>query len=168
MIKKWPKNWIEHVNTTCSFYFENKNITFLNTKILYIDMFDKIISARLTFKKHNKLYDIYIRHEDSYFSVDFYHKNYYMFRKRKKNEQDLISFVETWLGGNDKVGLFNYFDLGGEASQEEISSAYKIAKSIEDVIDSHNDNGRDDGDGENDPVEPYSPIREVDPELICS
>ncbi len=171
-MKKWPKSWIEHINKTCSFYFENKDINFIDSRTLYVGSSGKmtVSSIRLTFQKHNKLYDIYIKHEDACFIIDYYHKNYYMFRKRKKNEQDLISLIETWLGGNDKTGLFNYFDLGGDSSQDFMCSAYEISKSIEIAIDSHIDR-RDDGDdddGENDPVEPLSPVDEVEPELICS
>ena len=167
-MKKWPKNWIEHVNETCSFYFEDLDISFVESKILY-EVESKVCSARLTFQKYNKLYDIYISYENSYFVVNYYYKNYYMFRKRKKNEQDLVSFIETWIGGNDKTGLFNYFDLGGVSQKDSICSPYDISKDIESTINCHNDRGGgDDEGGENDPITPFSPCDTMKPELICS
>ncbi len=169
MMEKWPKNWIEHVFTTCSFYFEDKSILFVDSKIFCYDLPSKgkDHGIRLTFQKYDKLYDIFINYENSYFVVDYYYKNYYRLRKKKDHEQDFISFIDTWMKGSDILGLFSYFDLGGESSKDIISSPYEIIQSIEKIINCHSNKGDNgfDNDGENNPIEPFSPSNEFEPEL---
>jgi len=171
-LKKWPRNWIEHVTETCFFYFENNNILFIDSKIFYLDKTkkEKPLSIKLTFKKQENIYDIFINHEESSFIINYYYKEYYRIRRKRKFEQDFISLIGTWLKGSDNIGLFSYSDLGGETSRENIISPYDISQSIESTINYHNDkNDNDDndrGDGENDPIEPFSPCNTIKPELL--
>ena len=168
-LKKWPFNWIEHVTETCFFHFENKGISFVDSKILCSDKTEKakIYGMPLTFKKDNKTYDISINHEASTFIINYYYKNYYRFKKG--TNQNFIFIIDTLLNGSDGIGLFNYFDLGGELTRDYKTSAYKIVCSIEEFIDYHSNGGYEDNDnegGENDPIEPFSPYDVVEPELL--
>lgn len=169
-LNKWPNNWIEHVNETCSFYFEKEDISFIQSKILYEGFPDKgiISSIRLEFTKCKNKYDIFISREQASFIMSCYYKDYYRIRKKRKLEYDFTSFIETWMRGSDSTGLFEYFDLGGEMARENKTSAYQIACSIKDLINCHNndDNDPDDEGGENDPIEPFSPSNEMKPELL--
>lgn len=164
-LKQWPNNWMEHVNETCSFYFEDNGISFISSKILCSDKTKKakIYGIRLTFQKDKNIYDIFINRQQASFIMSCYYKDYYRIRKRRKFEQDFISFIDTWARGSDSVGLFKYFDLGGEIARENKTSAYQIACSIEDLIDCHNNDDDNEG-GENDPEEPTSPndVMELD------
>jgi hypothetical protein len=170
-LKKWPNNWVEHMTETCFFYFEDKEISFIDSKILCSDKTKqaKIYCICLTFKKYNKIYDIFINYEGSCFVVNYYYKNYYNLKRKKELEQDFIFMMDTLLRGADKVGSFLYSDLGGEASRDNITSAYNITQSIENTINFHSDrNDDDDNEEERDPIEPLSPCDMVEPELICS
>lgn len=169
-LKKWPKNWVEHVNETCFFYFEDKGISFIDSKILCSDKTDKaeIYGIRLTFKKYKNIYDIFINHEYSTFITNYYYKNYYRFQKRKEMKDSFLFMMGTLLKGSDQVGLFSYKDLGGELAKDYKTSAYEMAQSIEEFITCHNDEGYDNDDegGENDPIEPFSPSDVMEPELL--
>ena len=168
-LNKWPNNWIEHVNETCSFYFEKEDISFIHSATLYEGFPDqgKISSIRLEFTKYKKQYDIFIERQQASFIMSCYYKDYYRIRKRREFEQDFISFIGSWLQGSDSIGLFKYLELGGEIARENKTSAYQIACSIKDFIDCHNENNDDDDEGgENDPIEPFSPSDVMEPELL--
>ncbi len=166
-LKKWPQNWVEHVDKTCSFYFEDKDISFIESKTLRSDKTEnaQIYSMTLTFKKYDKIYDIFIHHCYNTFVINYYYKKYY--KKRKALEQDFIFMMDTILNGADKTGCFNYTELGGQALRDYLASAYEISQSIENIINNHIDRDDDDNEGENDPVEPPSPSNEIKPELLC-
>lgn len=168
MIKKWPKDWIEHVTETCFFYFENKGISFIDSKILCSDKTKQaeIYGIRLTFQKCSNIYDIFINHEYSNFIINYYYKNYYRFINKKKVAENFIFIMDSLLKGSDHAGLFNYFELGGESSRDNVVSAYSIIQSIENTINFHTDKRDDDEGGENDPIEPFSPSDVMEPELL--
>jgi len=168
-LKKWPKNWVEHVNETCFFYFENKGISFIDSKILCSDKTEDapIYGIRLTFQKYDKLYDIFINYSNPNFIINYYYKDYYKIRKQRELEQDFVFMEGKLTNGSDKVGTFNYFDLGGQAARSNLFSPYNISQGIETTINFHADNGDDDDEGgENDPVEPFSPSDVTEPELL--
>jgi len=170
-LKKWPRNWIEHVTETCFFYFEDTGISFIDSKILCSDRAKdaKIYGIRLTFQKYKNIYDIFINHESSTFIVNYYYKNYYRLKTKNHAEEHFIFMTDTSVKGSDCAGLFNYSDLGGEAAKDSIMSAYDITQSIENTINFHNDKDYDndgDGGGENDPIEPFSPEGMKEPELL--
>ena len=171
-LKKWPRNWIEHVTETCFFYFEDKGISFIDSKILCSDKTKEaeIYGIRLTFQRYKNIYDIFINHECSTFIINYYYKSYYRLKTRNKAEEDFIFMMDTLSNGSDHAGLFNYSDLGGEASRDNIVSAYNIIQSIEGAINCHINRGKDDdsddGGGENDPIEPFSPENTMKPELL--
>ena len=167
-LKKWPRNWIEHVTETCFFYFEYHNISFVDSKILCSNKTEdaKILGMRLTFLKNENIYDIFINYECSNFIINYYYKNYYRFKKRKKAEENFIFMMDTLSNGSDQVGMFKYHLLGGMAAKDCIYTAYDIIQSIESIINCHNDNN-DEG-GENDPIEPFSPSDVMEPEFLLS
>ncbi len=167
-LKKWPNNWVEHVTETCFFYFEDKGISFVDSKILCSGKTDdaEIYGMRLTFQNYKNIYDIFINHECSTFIINYYYKSYYRFKKRK--EENFLFMMGTLQNGSDQTGLFNYSDLGGEASRDSVISAYGIIQSIENTINFHTDRNDDDDNegGENDPIEPFSPKGVIEPELL--
>jgi len=168
-LKNWPKNWIEHVTETCFLYFEDKGITFIESKILCSSKTKnaKIYGIRLTFKKYENIYDIFINYEGPIFILNYYYKNYYRFNKNMG--QQFIFMIDTILKGSDSIGLFNYFDLGGESSRDNITTAYDISKSIENTINCHSDKDCDDEDNDRedgDPIEPFSPRDAKELELL--
>ncbi len=170
-LKKWPRNWIEHVNETCFFYFEDKGISFIDSKILCSDKTKKakIYGMRLTFRKCKNIYDIFINHECSTFITNYYYKNYYRIEVDMGITKNFVFMAKgTLQNGSDHIGPFIYSDLGGEASEDNVASAYNIIQSIEDTINCHTNRGNDDDDegGENDPVEPFSPSDVMEPELL--
>ena len=165
-LKKWPRNWVEHVNETCFFYFEDKDIFFIDSKILCLEktQSSKILGIRLSFQKYDNVYDIFINYEGSSFVINYYYKSYY---KVNKNDSNFIFMMDTILSGADNQGVFNYFDLGGQAARDDIASAFNITESIENIINFHSDRGGDDDEGgENDPCEPFSPYDVMEPELL--
>ena len=168
-LKKWPRNWVEHVTQTCLFYFSDKDILFVAAKILheYQTENSPIIGIKLSFDNFGKVYDIFINHEESMFVIDYYYKNYYRIRKKRKAEQNFLFMMDdTWSKGSDNIGLFSYSDLGSQSSRDYIISAYNISQSIENIINYHfgNDGGDDEG-GENNPIKPFSPSDVIEPEL---
>jgi len=171
-LKKWPRNWVEHVTETCFFYFEDKGIAFVDSKILCSNKTEnaKIYGMILTFTKDENIYDIFINYECSNFIINYYYKNYYRIIKRKETEDNFIFMMGSLLKGSDQTGLFRYLDLGGQASRDNITTAYNIIESIEQTINYHNGRNDEDNDddGENGPIEPFSPIDVVEPEfLLC-
>jgi hypothetical protein len=168
-LKKWPKNWVEHVTETCFFYFEDRGIAFIDSKILCSNKTEnaKIYGMRLTFQKEENTYDIFINHECSNFIINYYYKNYYRFKKKKEEDQNFVFMMDTLLNGSDNIGLFNYYDLGGMSARDCIYNAYDIIQSIERMINFHTDRDDDnDEGGENDPIEPFSPSDVMEPELL--
>jgi len=169
-LKKWPRNWIEHVTETCFFYFENKGISFIDSKILCSDKTKnaQIYGMRLTFQKCKNVYDIFINYECSNFIINYYHKNYYRIEDGLGIMKDFVFVIEgTLKNGFDHIGPFMYSDLGAIAAKDYIYTAYDIIQSIESAINSHT--GRDDDDnegGKNDPIEPFSPSDMMEPELL--
>ena len=169
MIKKWPRNWVEHITDTCFFYFEDKGIAFIDSKILCSNKTEhaKIYGIRLTFQKLENIYDIFINHECSTFVINYYYKNYYRLQKRKEIEDNFIFMMDTLLNGSDKNGLFRYLDLGGQAARDSITTPYEISQSIESAINCHNDRNDDnDEGGENYPIKQFSPSDVIEPELL--
>jgi hypothetical protein len=157
-----------HINETCGFYFEDKDINFVVMRILYSDPhnLETIYGIRLTFQKFQKTYDIFIIYERTNFIINYFYKAYY--KKRRKGEFDFLSFVEDPIRGSDIDGFYRYLDLGGESSGGCSITPYDISESIENIINFHSDKNDDDDDegGENDPCEPFSPCDEVEPEII--
>jgi hypothetical protein len=170
-LKKWPKNWVEHVNETCFFYFEDNGISFIDSKILCSDKTAdaEIYGIRLTFQRYKNTYDIFINHEYSTFITNYYYKNYYRFQKRNEINDSSLFMMDTLSKGSDQTGLFSYKDLGGDLAKDYKISAYEIAQSIEEFITYHNDKGsNDDNEGgeENDPIKPFSPSDVMEPEIL--
>ena len=167
-LKKWPLNWIEHVTETCFLYFEDKNISFEDSKILCVNRLDSsdVYAMRLTFEKYDNIYDIFIKYPNPNFIMECYYKKYYRIRKRKEFEQDFIFVKGVISNGSDNIGLFSYQDLAGMALRDSDVSPYDISKYIESIINFHTDSDDDNEGGENDPIEPFSPSDMMEPELL--
>jgi len=169
-LKKWPRNWIEHVTETCFFYFECHKIAFIDSKILCSDRTKnaEIYGIRLTFQKCENTYDIFMNYECSNFIINYYHKNYYRLKTKNPAEEHFMFMMDTTFKGSDQAGLFKYHDLGAMAARDQSYTAYDIIQSIEHTINYHTgrDDRDDDGGGENDPIEPFSPSDVMEPELL--
>jgi len=168
-LKTWPKKWVEHITQACMLYFEDKDIDFINSFVLSSgsDEDATMYGIKLEFKKNTNTYDILISHDNGMFAIDYYYKRYKVLNKTE-DPYYFTSSMDGLLNGNDSMGLFIYEVLGLELSMDSISSAYGIVQNIEAIINYHggSDDDDDDDDDDKDPVEPYSPIDMVKPELI--
>lgn len=161
--QKWPNSWDYHIAQYCNFYFCDKDIKYLDKKFwteAKTDRSDiKIRSMDLKFQISNHRYLVNIRHNDgSHFSCSIF------YRKPFKNSNDPTDLHISSLVGKDIFLLDDIAGIGGRDMS--VSEIMEFAENA--MWDDHqrrNDNDWDNDDGENAPIEPFSPTNVVELEL---
>ena len=142
--EKWPKNWEKHILNTCKFYFEDKNIDFI----------DGIEYFQINTQDINKIVKL-----ELYFNINDY-----------KYKVHIENYLETYKNGKMVVYIFYYnmieetkfniyYEIAGFSSDNRLDTI----KMIELLITSNYNDRNDDWEGENDnETEPISPINTLE------
>jgi len=164
--QKWPNSWDYHISQYCNFYFCDKDIKYLDQKFWTEATTQcpdaKVTTMNLGFQIGEHKYMVGIHRGDgTHFSCSIYYKKLHI------NSNDPTALHVSCAGGADVFLLDDVAGIGGHDM-----TASEIMEFAEQMMwedynrRSGNDWDNDDDNGENDPVEPFSPTEIVEPELI--
>ena len=163
--QKWPNSWDYHISQYCNFYFCDKDIKYLDQSFWTETTTDRpdtisVTTMNLRFQLGEHHYMVSLSHrQGTHFCCSVFYRNLF------KNSNDPNDIYVSCRGGADIFLLDNIAGIGGhnmtatdlmEFAEENIWSDFKRR------------NGGDwdnDDDGENDPIEPFSPTGIAEPEL---
>lgn len=161
--KKWPNSWDYHISQYCDFYFCDKDIKYLDKSFWTEARTDspdvEVMSMNLRFQLGDHQYMVNIgKGNGTHFSCSIFYK-----KPLAPMDETLTDVFVTSPGGDIAV-LDDVAGMGGHNM-----SANELMEFAEDMMweDYNRREGRDDDgdDGENDPVEPFSPTEIIEPEL---
>jgi len=164
-VEKWPQDWEQHILNSCSLYFEDKKIDFINGTILssYItniygnSPIYEIKYLTIQFDINNKEYEISVTRQNNNgitYNNDSVHSLVTFIKKDKilsKKDQSLT------LHFNIDTEFYVIYPVSSFFSDNGYECATKIEEAITNDYNNRNnkDNGEDD-DGDN-PIEPFIP-----------
>ncbi len=171
MIKKWPKDWNEHITKSCELYFENKEINFLEYNLYNSSMPDNkgeikrdTYRINIEFEYNGEYYITSITYYKKIFSINYFYKNYDLKQILDFNNSKLVLSIDGYCAGNDIYGIYTYDLISGQSSFNE--TPFDIIKYIENTILNHKKDD-DNDDNRNKDKDPIVPINsdEVNPIL---
>ena len=170
-LKKWPKDWDQHIIQSCQLYFDNKTINFINYIDSYFsitflpcaaqpcqnDTITQVFKLNLEFEYKGKEYIIYLTYKNPCFSINCFYKDYDV-EKYLTPFPSINSSIMGHFSGYDDFGTYVIKPIAIQSSLAETS--YEIIKAIESMILNHNNNDRDDDNNDNgdEPISPKSPV----------
>jgi len=163
--QKWPNSWDYHISQYCNFYFDDKDIKYLDKEFWTEANTDrpsiKVTAMNLNFQigEHNYMVGLH-RGVGSHFSCDIFYKKIF---------EPGVEPIDMYVIAANSRYIFVLDNIAGMGGHD-MTSAEIMRFAEEIMLSDHNrrngnDWDNDDDDGENDPIEPFSPTIVAEPEL---